>query len=201
MKYLITGTTSGIGKDIVAQAKDVDFWQVNRKNVDLDDIQAVKNLVVPKVDGAILNAGHDIGGGVSFTQHNLDNILQILNCNFLSNVILCHKILQSNPNAILLFVTSTNLNKSYPKNLAYNLSKFGVKSLIDLLKIEYPNLSTKEARVHLTKTQFNDNRHKPKHKPVNDLYANKHMTSSYVAQKILELLDSDQNFMEINTNA
>ena len=44
----------------------------------------------------------------------------------------------------------------------------------------------------------NNNRHKNNHKPINDLYNQTHMTSTYVANKILELIKSDQTFLRIN---
>jgi NADP-dependent 3-hydroxy acid dehydrogenase YdfG len=118
-----------------------------------------------------------------------------------ANVVLAHKILNVNPTAKILFVTSTNINKQYPKNLAYNIGKLGVKNLIDLIKIDYPDADLKEARVALTKTSFNVNRHKPNHKPLNDLYDQKHMTAEYVAKEILDLYVSGQHYREINTNA
>ena len=201
MRCLITGTTTGIGKAIIDNSKKIQFVSVNRYDLDLDDINAVKEFQIPPVEGAILNAGHDKGGGVLFADHDLDDVVDVINCNLVANVVLAHKILNVNPTAKILFVTSTNINRQYPKNLAYNIGKLGVKNLIDLIKIDYPDADLKEARVALTKTSFNVNRHRPNHKPINDLYSQKHMTAEYVAKEILELYVSGQNYREINTNA
>jgi len=201
MRCLITGTTTGIGKAIIDNNKEIQFVSVNRDELDLEDINAVKEFQIPSVEGAILNAGNDKGGGVLFAEHAIDDVIDVINCNLVANVVLAHKILNVNPTAKILFVTSTNINKQYPKNLAYNIGKLGVKNLIDLIKIDYPDADLKEARVALTKTSFNSNRHKSNHKPLNDLYNQKHMTAEYVAKEILDLYVSGQNYREINTNA
>ena len=197
MRYLITGTTSGIGKAI-KERLDGEVTEINRSRVNLDDPSAVKDLVLPEVDCVILNAGHDLGGGVPFTAHDTDSLVKVLNCNLVSNVILCQKVLRENPKAVVVFITSTNLNKQYANNLVYNLSKLGMKNLLDLIKIDFPDVNLKEARIGLTKTQFNANRHRLGHKPVNDLYAMKHLKPEQVAEEVFALIKSDNVFKEIN---
>ena len=198
MKYLITGTTSGIGKAVKQQLQSHEIFEINRADVDLNEPELVKSINLPVVDYAILNAGHDMGGGVPFTEHDPNSIQKILNCNLVSNVLLTQKLLKNNPDTVIVFITSTNVNKQYPNDLAYNLSKLGLKNLYDLIKIDYPESKVKEARIGLTKTEFNNNRHKVNHKPINDLYAMKHMTPENVAESILYLLDSGADFLEIN---
>lgn len=198
MKYLITGTTSGIGKAVKQQLQSHEIFEINRADVDLNEPELVKSINLPVVDYAILNAGHDMGGGVPFTEHDPNSIQKILNCNLVSNVLLTQKLLKNNPDTVIVFITSTNVNKQYPNDLAYNLSKLGLKNLYDLIKIDYPESKVKEARIGLTKTEFNNNRHKVNHKPINDLYAMKHMTPENVAGSILYLLDSEADFLEIN---
>jgi len=198
MKYLITGTTSGIGKSVKQQLQSHEIFEINRADVDLNEPELVKSINLPVVDYAILNAGHDMGGGVPFTEHDPNSIQKILNCNLVSNVLLTQKLLKNNPDTVIVFITSTNVNKQYPNDLAYNLSKLGLKNLYDLIKIDYPDSKVKEARIGLTKTEFNNNRHKVNHKPINDLYAMKHMTPENVAESILYLIDSEADFLELN---
>ena len=198
MKYLITGTTSGIGKAVKKQIQGHEIFEINRADVDLNEPDLVKSINLPVVDYAILNAGHDMGGGVPFTEHDPNSIQKVLNCNLVSNVLLTQKLLKNNPETVIVFITSTNVNKQYPNNLAYNLSKLGLKNLYDLIKIDYPDSKVKEARIGLTKTEFNNNRHKDNHKPINNLYAMEHMTPENVAESILYLLDSETDFLEIN---
>jgi short-subunit dehydrogenase len=198
MKYLITGTTSGIGKALKKELKNKELFEINRGILNLDNPDSIKHITLPLTDCAILNAGHDLGGGVPFTEHKSADIQKILNCNLISNVLLTQKLLQNNPNTIIVFITSTNVNKQYPNNLAYNLSKLGMNNLFNLIKIDYPNAKVKEARIGLTKTEFNNNRHKTNHKPLNDLYAMKHMTPDYVARQIIKLIHSNDEFYGIH---
>jgi short-subunit dehydrogenase len=195
--YFITGTSSGIGKEI-KNLLDGNLYTPTRDVLDLDLINTVTLYDVPKVDVAIHVAGHDLGGGVKFLEHDLSSLVKVINCTFFSTLILSKKLLEKNQNCLQVYITSTNLDKFYPNNLAYNISKNAVRTMIDLLRIEYPSINIKEARVGLTKTKFNNNRHKTNHKPINDLYASKHMNSEYVAQRIIELIDSDKEFVRIN---
>jgi short-subunit dehydrogenase len=196
-RYFITGTSSGIGSEI-KKLLNGNLYTPTRDELDLNLINTVTLYNVPKVDVAIHVAGHDLGGGVKFLKHDLKSLIKVINCTFLSTLILSKKLLEKNKNCLQVYITSTNLDKFYPNNLAYNVSKNAIRTMIDLLKLDYPDINIKEARVGLTKTEFNNNRHKINHKPINDLYASKHMNSKYVAQKIIELIDSDEKFIRIN---
>ena len=196
-RYFITGTSSGIGKDI-KKLLDGDLYTHTRDELNLDLINTVTSYNVPEVDVAIHVAGHDLGGGVKFLEHDLESLVKVINCTFLSTLILSKKLLEKNKNCLQVYITSTNLDKFYPNNLAYNISKNAVSTMIDLIKIDYPNIKIKEARVGLTKTEFNNNRHKINHKSINDLYASKHMNSQDVAKKVMELINSEKEFVRIN---
>ena len=198
MKYLVTGTTSGIGKYIKQKLRGHELFEINRADIDLNRPELLLSVDLPVVDYAILNAGHDLGGGVPFVDHESVSIQKILNCNLVSNVLITQKLLKNNPDTVIVFITSTNINRQYPNNLAYNLSKLGLKNLYDLIKIDYPNSKIKEARIGLTKTEFNNNRHKENHKEVNDLYSMTHLTPDVVAEQIISLINSNDQFKEIN---
>jgi NADP-dependent 3-hydroxy acid dehydrogenase YdfG len=197
--YFITGTNSGIGKSFLELIKNSNkICSPLRAELDLNDTKNVLNYNTPVVDVAVHFAGHDLGGGVKFMEHNNNDIIKIINCNLISTVLLAKSLFEKNKECIQIFISSTNLDKFYSNNLAYNLSKNGIKTFIDLIRIEYPEYRIKEARVGLTKTLFNHNRHKNNHKPINDLYNNPHMTADYVAEQILKFIDSDKDFITIN---
>ena len=79
-RYLITGTTSGIGQAIRRHIEG-DIFELNRTQADLNNPDEVMALDIPTVDYAILNAGHDTGGGVNFLEHNPRHMFDIINCN------------------------------------------------------------------------------------------------------------------------
>ena len=101
MKYLITGTTSGIGKALKKELKNKELFEINRGILNLDNPDSIKHITLPLTDCAILNAGHDLGGGVPFTEHKSADIQKILNCNLISNVLLTQKLLQNNPSQLI----------------------------------------------------------------------------------------------------
>jgi len=198
-KYFVTGTTSGIGKSFLNLIdSSIKVFSPRRSELDLDFPENILKYNAPIIDVAVHFAAHDLGGGVQFMEHNNNDVIKIINCNLISTILLTKLLFEKNKDCIQIFISSTNLNKFYPNNLAYNLSKNGIKTFIDLLKLEYPNYKIKEARVGLTKTLFNQNRHKNNHKPINDLYNDTHMTADYVAGQIIKLIDSDKDFIEIN---
>jgi len=117
MKYLVTGTTSGIGKCIKQKLQGHELFEINRADIDLNRPELLLSVDLPVVDYAILNAGHDLGGGVPFADHESVSIQKILNCNLVSNVLITQKLLKNNPNTVIVLITSTNINRQYPNNV------------------------------------------------------------------------------------
>ena len=60
MKYLVTGTTSGIGKYIKQKLRGHELFEINRADIDLNRPELLLSVDLPVVDYAILNAGHDL---------------------------------------------------------------------------------------------------------------------------------------------
>ena len=60
-KVLISGTTSGIGYELV-RLLDCEVIELNRDIVDLDYPEKITECHIPTVDVVINNAGHDVGG-------------------------------------------------------------------------------------------------------------------------------------------
>ena len=120
MKYFITGTTSGIGEAIKKRLSSHEVFEINRADVDLNTPELINSIKLPTVDYAILNAGHDLGGGVPFTEHDPSSIQKILNCNLISNVLLTQKLLQNNTNTIGIINIPPN------KNIGFIIGSFSL---------------------------------------------------------------------------
>jgi len=196
MKALITGTSSGVGANIHKFA-DWSIIDLTRKTVDLDYPQNITDAQIPHVDIIINNAGHDLGGKVLFANHKFDQWQRILNTNLVSAMRITQLALQKNPNLIVVNITSTNNDKYWGNDLVYSLSKVALEHFGKMLKIDHPDVVIKEVRLGLTKTEFNNNRYKENHKPVDDLYSMPCLDPVLVASKIVDFINSHETFTRI----
>jgi short-subunit dehydrogenase len=161
----ITGTSSGVGKELYnVLSKDYDVIGLTRNDIDLDYPDRIKEL--GKVDVLVNCAGHDLGGKVKFTEHKFEHWHKIMNTNLISAMRLTQLVLEHNPKAKIVNITSTNNDHFYPGDLVYSLTKKALEEFGRMIQIEFPDSTIKEVRLGLTKTNFNQNRHRLKHKPI-----------------------------------
>ena len=95
MRIILTGTSSGIGKELTNQlSNDHDVVCITRNDLELSNIDAVNNYSMPTVDMLINCAGTDQGGKIEFAKQELDSVVNILTTNLLSPIVLSHKALK-----------------------------------------------------------------------------------------------------------
>jgi len=199
MKILITGTASGIGQELTLRLKNYNVVALTRQHVDLADISAVSNYTPETCDILINCAATDVGGKIDFINHNTQHVVDILTTNVLSPMILSKKVLSANPNCKIVNITSTNVNRYYPNNLAYSLSKQALSDFGSMLKLDYPDLQYLEVRLGLTKTNFNNNRYRYNQERYNDVYTNCHLSVEHAVIRIIDVLfDSSIKMIEIS---
>ena len=198
MKIAITGTTTGVGSALVTELQSHEVISIDRSNLDLSVVDHVKQFTMPIVDILINCAGTGRGGKTTFTNHDPDCVVEILNTNLVSAVLLSQKALQQNPNCKIVNITSTNNRHYWGNDLAYSLSKLGLANFSDMLRTEYPTTSILEVRLGLTKTNFNKNRYTGFEDRYVDIYNKAHLTTDVVAKRICSVLFDDSiKFIEI----
>jgi len=200
MKIAITGTSSGIGKELGNQlSKHHDVLCIVRNDLELSDITAVINYNMPTVDMLINCAGTDRGGKIEFTKQDLTSISNTLTTNLISPVLLSHKVLKSNSACKIVNITSTNNKQYWPNNLAYSLSKKSLSKFGQMLQVDNSAINYLEIQLGLTKTKFNQNRYVGCQDRFDDVYQNAHLTPDQVVKRILPVLfDNTVKFIEIS---
>jgi len=190
---VITGANSGIGKELSKLlSAHHNIISIAREELDLDNVNDVVNYNFPHCDFLINCAGHDINGKLPFIDHQVKDIVRILNTNLLSLILLTHKALERNINCKIISITSTNNNRYWPNDLAYSLSKKSVQSFYSMLKVDYPDVRLLEVCVGLTRTNFNANRYKEDIGRFCDLYSsNNSLTPQEVANTIVNNMFND----------
>ena len=200
MRIILTGTSSGIGKELTNQlSNDHDVVCITRNDLELSNIDAVNNYSMPTVDMLINCAGTDQGGKIEFAKQELDSVVNILTTNLLSPIVLSHKALKSNSACKIVNITSTNNKQYWPNNLAYSLSKKSLSEFGRMLQVDYPTINYLEIQLGLTKTSFNQNRYIGHEDRFDDVYRNTHLTPGYAVNKILSVLfDNAIKFIEVS---
>jgi len=200
LNIIITGASSGVGKCLAdALEGEHRVFRVTREIVNLDYPEAsfLTDLPFDNTDILINCAGHDMGGKVPFADHLFGHWTKIINTNLISAMRLSQLAIQSNENVTIVNITSTNIDQYYPGDLVYSLTKNALQQFGEMLQLEYPTSTIKEVRLGLTKTNFNNNRHKVNHKPIDNLYDMPHLSPEYVATEIYRFIFSDETFIRI----
>lgn len=197
---LVTGTSSGIGKEIVNLLNNHNVISLDRSQFDMDQQGVFDSVQFNDIDMLFNVAGHDLGGKVDFVTHSTNDWYKIINTNLLNTMSLTQNVLKNNKNAVIINITSTNVDQYYPNDLVYSLTKTALSTFTEYLRIEYSEYKNnfKEVRLGLTKTNFVNNRHKNNHIEKIDLYKMfDYLTPTEVASRIIEFAFSDEQLIWI----
>lgn len=197
----ITGGSSGLGLELVRIFHDHGFeiCRPTRQELDLDRPDDALHFPMPRPDILINCAGHDLGGKTTFLDHGIENIVKILNTNFVSAIVLSHRALVKNANCKIINITSTNNRQYWSNNLAYSLSKKSLAEFGRTLLIDHCQVRILEVQLGLTRTNFNRNRYKDHADRYAEIYDRPCLEAADVAEKIYHAaLDDTIKFLEIS---
>lgn len=161
--YIITGTSSGIGKSIVellANSPDVYVIGISRtesiqsKNyqhypLDLSDLQSVKSFEMPIFDNVesicLINNAGTLGAIKPLNKLNLDHIEDCINVNYTATMILATKFIQSYETVSIKSKTIINISSGaasspYASWANYCSSKAAIEMLTKCINKEQENV-------------------------------------------------------------
>lgn len=160
MKVLVTGTTSGIGKQIVnfyhkknfniisinrTRAKIKKVRNINNFNIDITNKKKIENFIlflkrnkkVPKI--FILNAGINIYDNLNY--FDLDNFKKCFNINFYGALNFVGALEKHNIiNKRVIFISSTSNIIPNPASFGYYASKLLLKKIVPFLNLNNKNV-------------------------------------------------------------
>jgi len=198
MRILITGTSSGVGQELLNRLQSHEVVAPTRQQLDLSNIASVIKYDPGVCDMLINCAGTDCGGKIDFVNHQTQQVVDILNVNLVAPVILSKHVLAHNARCKIVNITSTNNNRYYADDLSYSLSKKALAEFGTMLKVDYPNIDYLEIRLGLTKTNFNQNRYKHNPNRFVDIYLNTHLTVTQAVDTMISaMFDSRVKFIEV----
>lgn len=188
MKFAITGTTSGLGKELKELLEqEHEVISLNRENL-IDR----SNIDLTNVDVLINNAGHSNGGGVGLSRQSYDECNSVVDINLTLPIQLTKKFLEQNSSGSIIFITSKAVEKFVGGDSVYSAAKTGLTAFIDCMRDELNGSAYRliEIRPGRIKTNFAKNRQI--HSDPDNFYNNKsHMIASEVANVIMFTLQSD----------
>lgn len=160
MKIAITGTNSGLGKSLAHYFESKhEIVSFSRPKFDLDNIHCLENIDLLGVDILINNAGHSLGGGLGFLNHEFKNWNSIIQTNLLAPIYLTQKFLRQNSSGKIIFITSRSVEHNIAGDSVYSASKSGLSTFIDCLRQELDsNYQLIELRPGRINTSFAANR-------------------------------------------
>lgn len=188
MKIVITGTTSGLGKELKELFENShDVISLNRP--DLTDLESID---LSGVDVLINNAGHSMGGGIGLVNQTLNQCSSVISTNLTLPILLTKKFLENNSTGMIVFITSKAVETFIGGDSVYSSAKTGLSAFINCMRDELAGSGVRllEIRPGRIKTSFAKNRgiHAGN---AESFYENKiYMTTKEVADTIVFALQS-----------
>lgn len=160
MKIAITGTTTGIGKSCVDLFKKENYQvtEINRNQIDLNNIELIKNIDLSNHDVLINNAGHGKGSPADIKDCKDEDIISMFKVNLISPILLTKRFIEQNPKGKIINITSSAVKRKQGGSIPYDVTKHGLQIFTECLRDELKdNYQCIEVIPGRTKTAFKKN--------------------------------------------
>jgi short-subunit dehydrogenase len=196
-KTLIIGGTGGIGSALVKKIQQCD--SISSKNLDLNQPETIKLFDFSTYETVINAAGHSRGTFLGFQNNTFENITSQINVNYLSNLLILKQFAQQCSKGTYVWIGSDVMDHPRPFHSVYASSKVASQYAMDLIRKEIDHIRILEIKIGLTKTNFRFNNFlgtKTKSE-IDSTYPEDIMEAEYVADRILESVNSSETFKHI----
>ena len=159
MNITITGTTRGLGAELKSLAElKYTVKSLNRPAYDLENLETLRDIDFADADILILNAGHQLGGKLFFSDHSPEDWTRIVYCNLVGNLYLIQQYLQQRGQGTVVVISSAVVSKPVDDCLVYSATKSALSNAVSNLQLE----TTKQGKkirfleVRPSRTRYSD---------------------------------------------
>ena len=194
---LVIGGSGGIGSALVKKIQRC--HGISSKDLDLNLPESIKLFDFSNYETVINTAGHSRGTFLGFQNNSFENITSQVNVNYLSNLLILKKFAEQCPTGTYVWISSDVMDHPRPFHSVYASSKVASQYAMDLIRKEIDHVRILEIKIGFTKTNFRFNNFlgtKTKTE-IESSYPEDTMEAEYVAEQILEGVNSGQTFKHI----
>ena len=194
---LIVGGSGGIGSALVKKIQQC--HSISSRDLDLNRPETIKLFDFSNYKTVINAAGHSRGTFLGFQKNTYENTISQINVNYLSNLLILKRFAEQCSTGTYVWISSDVMDYPRPFHSVYASSKVASQYAMDLIRKEIEHIRILEIKIGFTKTNFRFNNFlgtKTKSE-IDSSYPEDTMEAEYVAERILESVNSNQTFKHI----
>lgn len=194
---LIVGGSGGIGSALVKKIQQC--HSISSKDLDLNRPETIKLFDFSNFKTVINAAGHSRGTFLGFQNNTFENITSQINVNYLSNLLILKKFAAQCSGGTYVWISSDVMDHPRPFHSVYASCKVASQYAMNLIRKEIDHIRILEIKIGFTRTNFRFNNFlgtKSKLE-IDSSYPEDTMEAEYVAEQILQCVNSNQTFKHI----
>lgn len=192
---LLTGASSGIGKELLSKLSEYDVFAPTHEQLDLADSSSIDQIDYSKFDTIINCAGINKGTYLGFENNSDKNQLEQVMVNYYGPLMMLKRFLKSNDSGTFCYVSSYSIIDPYAYNIINASAKTALQYSIDVLRNEYKNFRFVEIMPSKTKTNMlhtNYQGAKTREDVEKEYNSSPYLNKNFVADQIIYALTNTQ---------